>query len=153
MTHLTGQGESAHFWEKPLDELTETEWEALCDGCGKCCLTKLQDEDTGQLYYTRLVCKLIDLKTCRCSQYLQRTRLVPDCLDLKRENLAEIDFLPDTCAYRLRLNDQPLPTWHPLVSGDPNSVFDAGVSIRSFAMIESPEDDPEEHIIEWLADH
>ncbi len=141
------------FWEKPLEQLTEAEWEALCDGCGKCCLTKLQDEDTGQLHYTRLVCKLIDLKTCRCSQYLERTRLVPDCLDLKRENLADIDFLPNTCAYRLRLNNQPLPSWHHLISGDPNSVFDAGVAIRSFAMIESPEDDPEEHIIEWLADN
>jgi uncharacterized cysteine cluster protein YcgN (CxxCxxCC family) len=139
------------FWQdKKLSEMSTEEWESLCDNCGKCCLHKLEDEDTGKIYYTSVVCKLIDLKTCRCTRYLERTRLVPDCLDLKQHDFALYSWLPATCAYRLLSDGQDLPVWHPLVSGTLESVPNAGVSIRSFAMKENGADDLQDHIIEWL---
>ena len=139
------------FWEtKTLAEMTIEEWESLCDGCGKCCLIKLEDEDTGELAFTSVVCDLIDLDTCRCSRYSERCTLVPDCIDLKEHDFAEYKWLPATCAYRLLTDGKPLPNWHPLVSGSTESVKDAGVSISSYAVKESQVDDPEDHIIEWL---
>jgi uncharacterized cysteine cluster protein YcgN (CxxCxxCC family) len=140
-----------NFWKtKKLSEMTLEEWESLCDNCGKCCLHKLEDEDTGDIYFTRVACKLLDLDTCRCTDYAERTRLVPDCLDLKQHDFAEFNWLPATCAYRLLIDGQDLPSWHPLLSGSPDSVLEAGVSIRSFALKESGIDDLEDHIIEWL---
>lgn len=140
-----------NFWEtKKLSEMTTEEWESLCDNCGKCCLHKLEDEDTGDIYFTSVVCNLIDLETCRCTRYAERTKLVPECLDLKQHDFAEYNWLPATCAYRLLSDGEELPAWHPLVSKKPDSVQDAGVSISSYAMKESEIDDLEDHIIEWL---
>lgn len=119
------------FWKrKALADMSRDEWESLCDGCGKCCLHKIEDIDTSILYYTSVVCRLFDDQRCRCTRYAERTMLVPDCLTLTPENLDAIDFLPDTCAYRLLNEGLDLPDWHPLVSGDPTSVHRAGVSVR-----------------------
>jgi len=140
-----------NFWEtKTLAEMTTEEWESLCDNCGKCCLNKLEDEDSGDIYFTSVVCNLIDLDTCRCTRYADRTRLVPECIDLKQHDFAEYNWLPATCAYRLLVDGKELPSWHPLITGDPESVKDAGVSISSYAMKESEVEDLEDHIIEWL---
>jgi uncharacterized cysteine cluster protein YcgN (CxxCxxCC family) len=139
------------FWKtKKLSEMTTEEWESLCDNCGKCCLHKLEDEDTGKIAFTNVACNLINLKTCRCTRYSERTRLVPECLDLKQHDFAEYTWLPSTCAYRLLSDGKELPAWHPLLSGSVNSVRRAGVSISSYAVKESQVDDLEDHIIEWL---
>ena len=139
------------FWKtKTFTEMTHDEWESLCDSCGKCCLHKLEDEDTGQIYYTNVACRLLNLNTCRCGNYSERTRLVPECLDLRQYNVSEFSWLPSTCAYRLVAEGQGLPSWHPLVSGKSSSVVDAGVSIRSFAVAETQAQDLEDHVIEWL---
>ena len=129
------------FWEKPLSDLTRAEWEQLCDGCGRCCLVKLEDEDTGAIYHTSVACKLLDQQSCRCGDYPRRRRYVPDCVRLTLEKLADIPWLPPTCAYLLRFRGKPLPPWHPLISGDPESVSRAGVSARG--RIEAGEDDVE----------
>ncbi|MCK5831512.1 MAG: YcgN family cysteine cluster protein [Methylococcales bacterium] len=140
-----------NFWEtKKLSEMTTKEWESLCDGCGKCCLNKLEDEDSGEIFFTSVVCDLIDLDSCRCSRYLERTTLVPECLDLKQHEFSEYNWLPATCAYRLLTDGQPLPDWHPLISETEKSVKEAGVSICSYAMKESDVNAVEDHIIEWL---
>lgn len=139
------------FWEsKTFAEMTAAEWESLCDNCGKCCLVKLEDEDTGEIAFTSVVCDLIDLDTCRCTRYSERCTLVPECIDLKQHDFAEYNWLPSTCAYRLLTDGEPLPDWYPLNSGTPASVKDAGVSIASYAIKESQVNDPEDHIIEWL---
>jgi uncharacterized protein len=140
-----------NFWQiKTLAEMTGDEWESLCDGCGKCCLHKLEDEESGEVYYTNVACRLLDLKTCRCANYGERTQLVPECLDLKQREVSEFRWLPSTCAYRLISEGDGLPAWHPLVSSKPSSVIEAGVSVRSFAIAESQADDLEDHVIEWL---
>lgn len=140
-----------NFWEiKKLHEMTTEEWESLCDHCGKCCLNKLEDEDTGEIAFTSVVCDLYDLDACRCGRYSERCALVPDCIDLKQHDFAEYTWLPSTCAYRLLIDGEPLPSWHPLVSGDLESVKNAGASIGSYAIKESQVDDLEDHIIEWL---
>lgn len=142
---------TAPFWErKTLTEMTTDEWESLCDGCGKCCLIKLEDEDTGELAFTSVVCDLIDLDSCRCTRYSERCQLVPDCLDLKQHDFSEYRWMPSTCAYRLLMDGKPLADWHPLISGTSESVKEAGVSITSYAIKESQVDDLEDHIIEWL---
>lgn len=139
------------FWEtKSLTEMSAEEWEALCDHCGQCCLHKLEDEDTGELAFTRVCCDLIDLERCTCTRYQERTRLVPDCLDLKQHQFAEYNWLPPTCAYRLLVDGKPLPDWHPLVTGDPDSVRNAGMNITAYAVKESEVDDMEDYIIGWL---
>ena len=139
------------FWqEKTLSEMNEEEWESLCDNCGKCCLHKLEDEDTGKIFYTSVVCDLINLESCRCTRYSERCTLVPDCLDLKQHDFTDYTWLPATCAYKLLAEGKDLPAWHPLVSGSPETVNEAGVSIRSYAMKESEIEHVEEHIIEWL---
>lgn len=130
--------------------MTPKEWESLCDGCAKCCLHKLEDEDTGEVYYTNVACRLLDLNTCRCNNYAERIRLVPECLDLRQHDIAEFNWLPSTCAYRLVSEGEELPDWHPLVSGKSTTVAEAGVSIRSFAVAELPDLDLEDHVIEWL---
>lgn len=119
------------FWKTtPLAAMDRAQWESLCDGCGRCCLHKLEDIDTGKLFFTSVVCHLMDDRSCRCTRYAERNILVPDCLVLSPDNLATINFLPDTCAYRLLNEGRELPAWHPLVSGSADSVHDAGISVR-----------------------
>lgn len=118
------------FWKKPVAELTTKEWEALCDGCGRCCLVKLEDEDTGAIHFTDVACVLLSAGSCRCGDYARRRRKVADCVKLTPENLETIPWLPPTCAYRLRREGKDLPDWHPLVSGDPETVHTAGISAR-----------------------
>lgn len=128
---------SAPFWEtKTLAEMSEEEWESLCDSCGKCCLIGLEDADTGEIYLTDVACKLLDIKLCRCSDYEHRKAKVPDCVKLTPETVGELNWLPKTCAYRLVHEGRPLFAWHPLVSGDPESVHKANVSVRGKAVSE-----------------
>ena len=122
--------QSAPFWIKPLDQLSRSEWERLCDGCGRCCMVKLEDEDTGDIHFTSVACKLFDSGACKCRDYSHRSKRVDDCMRLTPDNVETFAWLPRTCAYRLRAENKPLPDWHPLVSGDPNSVHTAGVSVR-----------------------
>jgi uncharacterized cysteine cluster protein YcgN (CxxCxxCC family) len=130
-------GRQPPFWKtKSLAEMDEAEWESLCDGCGRCCLNKLEDQDTGRFHYTRTACKLLDLKTCRCSDYQHRTARVPDCVSLTPDNVGKLPWLPQTCAYRLLAEGKPLAWWHPLVSGDPNTVREAGISVAGAAYSE-----------------
>lgn len=141
------------FWQrKPLDKLSRDEWESLCDGCGKCCLIKLEDEDSGQIIATDVTCKLLDLGTCQCSQYPQRSKYVPDCVTLTPENIGDLNFMPATCAYRLLAEGKPLEDWHPLVSGDPNSVHTSGNSVLNRAVPETEVEDAEleDHVIDWF---
>ncbi len=141
------------FWDRPLRQLNGAEWEALCDGCGKCCLNKLEDEDTGELAFTRVACRLLDPETCRCGQYENRRTFVPECVFLTPKTIAKVAWwLPATCAYKLRHEGRPLPDWHPLITGDPDSVHDAGQSVRGWTVpeYEVPEEDWEDHIIEDL---
>jgi uncharacterized cysteine cluster protein YcgN (CxxCxxCC family) len=139
------------FWEtKKLAEMTAEEWESLCDNCGKCCLHKLEDEDTGKIAFTSVACRLINLKTCRCTRYNERTKLVAECLDIRKLDVENFNWLPATCAYRLLNQGKKLPAWHPLLTGSPASVKRAGVSISSYAIKESMAMDLEDHIIEWL---
>ena len=129
--------DSAPFWKtKSLTEMTRQEWEQLCDGCGRCCLNKLEDDDTGEFLYTRAACKLLDLKTCRCSDYTNRAKRVSDCVTLTPENVRSLGWLPATCAYRLLDEGKPLAWWHPLVSGRPGTVDEAGISVSHDAYSE-----------------
>jgi hypothetical protein len=142
------------FWELPLDELTPSEWEALCDGCGKCCLNKLEFDDTGEVVFTRVACRLLDAQTCRCLDYENRRQFVPECVRLSPESLDKIAYwMPATCAYRLRHQGKPLPGWHPLLTGDPNSVHAARKSVLGWTVSERdvPEEDWENYIIEDLS--
>ncbi|MGZ8136688.1 MAG: YcgN family cysteine cluster protein [Methylococcaceae bacterium] len=139
------------FWKtKKLNQMTTEEWESLCDNCGKCCLHKLEDEDTGEIALTSLACELLDISTCRCTRYSERTRLVPECLDLKNPDFVQYHWLPSTCAYRLLHENKELPAWHPLLAGNSYSVQQAGIAISSYAITASEADDPEDYIIEWL---
>lgn len=141
-----------HYWErKKPQQMTLAEWEALCDGCGKCCLNKLEDEDTGEVALTRVACRLFDDTTCRCAQYDIRHQFVPECIVLKPSNIEQnLYWMPETCAYKLLWQGKPLNDWHPLISGTAESVHAAGVSMqhRTVAEFEIDEDDWEEHIIE-----
>lgn len=140
-----------NFWKtKTLSAMTTDEWESLCDGCAKCCLHKLEDEDTGDIYFTSIACRLIDLQTCRCTHYAERTQIVPDCLDLRQMETTQYHWLPATCAYRLIHEGKDLLAWHPLITKNSNSVETADISIRSYAQLESEDDDLEDFIIDWL---
>ena len=145
-------GLSPEFWKhKPLKSLTSEEWEALCDGCGKCCLNKLEDEDTGEVALTRIACRLLDDQSCKCGQYPIRHQFIPDCIVLKPSNIDENAYLmPKTCAYRLLWSGQPLFDWHPLISGNPETVHTANISVRGMTLSEFDinEEDWEDHIIE-----
>lgn len=137
------------FWKtKTLLEMSAEEWESLCDGCGRCCLVKLEDEDTGRYYFTDIACHLFDGETCRCSDYENRSSRVPDCVKLDAENVGALGWLPRTCAYRLIAEGKSLAWWHPLVSGTPDTVFAAGISMRDWTISETevPDTELESHI-------
>jgi len=124
----------ASFWqEKRLSQMNHEEWESLCDGCGRCCLHKLEDDNDGRVYYTKVACDLLDIATCRCKDYENRQIKMPDCLQLSVEHAEYFDWLPPTCAYRLLAEGEALPEWHPLITGDPNSVIKAGISVQDIA--------------------
>jgi|SRR5690348_1970742 len=143
----------APFWQrKSLVEMTEAEWESLCDGCGRCCLVKLEEEESGRIYFTDVGCRLLDGESCRCRDYERRTDKVHDCVRLQPENVGKLSWLPATCAYRLLSEGRDLYWWHPLLSGDPDSVHAAGVSVRGRigASEETVEEDElEERIVSW----
>ena len=140
------------FWRgKTLEEMSREEWEALCDGCARCCLIKLEDEETGEILYTDIACRLLDHGTCRCTRYARRTALVPDCVDLTPERARGLGWLPSTCAYRLLAEGKDLHWWHPLVSGDADTVRMAGISAHGRIVPESRGVDPEDRIVDWPA--
>ena len=139
------------FWKtKTLEAMTPAEWESLCDGCGKCCMAKLEDEDTGEIYWTTVGCRLLDAGLCRCSDYEHRFEKVTDCVRLTPQNVRTLDWLPSTCAYRLRGEGKPLPDWHYLVSGDRESVHQAGMSVRGWTISEDQSGDLEHHLVDRL---
>ena len=126
------------YWKrKSLAEMNPDEWEGLCDGCALCCMQKIEDEDSGEVFYTDIACRLLDVSTCRCSDYANRARRVAECLVLSLDEPEAFAWLPDSCAYRRLANSQELPAWHPLLTGDPNSVHAAGISVRGKAVSEN----------------
>lgn len=140
------------FWdEKTLDEMTPEEWEALCDGCGRCCLIKLEDEDTGDIMTSDVHCRLLDAHTCQCSDYPDRKAKVPDCIKLSLQNVTKIKWIPATCAYRRLAEGKGLAWWHPLVSGDPETVVTVGVSVRGRTVAEQDVEpnDWVNHAVDW----
>jgi uncharacterized cysteine cluster protein YcgN (CxxCxxCC family) len=142
------------FWKTiPLEEMTPAQWESLCDGCGKCCLSKLEDEDTGEIHFTSVGCRLFDAGTCRCSDYANRLAKVHDCIRLSPDNVRTIPWLPSTCAYRLVASGQDLAWWHPLVSGNAETVHEAGISMRGrVTALETDLADPEDYFDHMLED-
>ncbi len=139
------------FWQTiPLAEMSREQWESLCDGCAKCCMQKLEDTDTREIIYTNVVCRLLDLDTCLCMDYFNRSRCVPTCVTLGMDDLKDPYWLPSTCTYRLLAESKPLPDWHPLVRGDPNSTFIAGESVHGKVVPETEVDDLELHMINWV---
>ena len=140
------------FWEtKRLDEMTAREWESLCDGCAKCCLVKLEDEDSGEIAYTRLHCRLLDVGTCQCSDYENRKAFVPDCVILTPQKVSELRWMPKSCAYRRVHEGRGLPDWHHLVSGDRGRIHEEGHSMRGKTVSEDTvfEEDQIDWIIDW----
>lgn len=140
------------FWEvKTLNAMTTQEWESLCDRCGRCCLHKLEDPDTDEIAFTRVACRLLDLHQCHCTNYLKRQHEVPSCINLKQD-FSDYHFLPKSCAYRRLDEGRKLAAWHPLLSGDPESVHQAGISVRSKVFSEEEIDDADLswHIVNWI---
>ena len=149
MGALKPSRDSGKFWEDlPLDQLDRAQWEALCDGCGKCCVHKLEDDETGELHPTNVACKLLDRRSGQCSDYRHRHAFVPECVRLTPRLVRDIEWLPATCAYRLRGDGKPLPDWHYLVSGDRDAVHRAGESVRGWTVSETDVVDFENHLIE-----
>lgn len=144
---------SSNFWEeKSLSEMTQHEWESLCDGCGRCCLNKLEDEGTGEIYFTNVACKLLDLEKCRCSDYENRKHSMPDCMILSFDNNEALEVMPSTCAYSLLNQGKTLPEWHPLITGNKESVIEANISVSGKVVSEDNihyEQLPE-HLINWI---
>ncbi|HEY5644463.1 MAG TPA: YcgN family cysteine cluster protein [Pseudomonadales bacterium] len=151
-TESQREGRVAFWEEKSLAEMTASEWESLCDGCARCCMVKLENEEDGTVHYTSLVCHLLDTQTCRCTRYPRRHELVPDCIEFTPETAASLAWLPASCAYRRLAEGLPLLWWHPLVSGRRDSVHEAGISVRDrvipVQMIH--EDELQEHIVDWI---
>ncbi|MGH7067702.1 MAG: YcgN family cysteine cluster protein [Acetobacteraceae bacterium] len=142
--------DSLPFWKrKTLAEMSAAEWESLCDGCGRCCLHKLRDDATGALSFTNVACRLLDPETCRCTDYAHRRRRVPDCVRLTPETLAEIDWLPPSCAYRRLAEGLDLPAWHPLITGEQEGVQRAGASVSGRVVPETEAGALEEYVVAW----
>jgi uncharacterized cysteine cluster protein YcgN (CxxCxxCC family) len=143
---------AAPFWKtKTLAEMTHDEWESLCDGCGKCCLEKLEDQCSGEISYTNVACRLLDVGSCRCTRYAERQRFVHNCEQLNPQNIRRFTWLPSSCAYRLLAEGKNLPWWHHLLSGDPELVHQVGASIRGRAVPERRAGLLEHHIVTWPA--
>lgn len=141
---------TAPFWkEKSFEEMSTQEWESLCDGCGKCCLHKLEDEETSEVYYTDVACRFLDHQTCRCQKYTQRRRYVPNCAVLTPQNVTAIEWMPESCAYRLLAEGKDLPFWHPLVTGEPMSTIVHGCSVAGRVVCEREAGDFEDHLVSW----
>lgn len=140
------------FWELPLEALSRDEWESLCDGCGQCCLHKLQDEDTGAIAYTNVACKLLDTQTAQCSDYRFRKIKVPDCMRLTLRIVHEVEWLPPTCAYRLRADGDLLPDWHPLLTGNQDAMLAVGASVAGHVISEVHAGPLENHVVDWGLD-
>lgn len=142
------------YWERvPLDKMTQRQWEDLCDGCGRCCLRKLEFEDTSEIVYTNVACSCLEIASCRCRSYHDRGEKKPECLVLSPETLYQsLHLLPQTCAYRLVARGEDLPWWHPLICGDPDMVHKASISVREKVISEDyvHDDELEDHIIEWV---
>ncbi len=139
---------SIPFWQsKTLEQMTEQEWESLCDGCGKCCLHKLMDEDSDEVYYTNVACSLLDDQTCSCKDYANRFESDEECLKLTRDKIDEFNWLPDTCAYRLLSEGEQLPEWHPLITGSKHAMHEAQQSVRNKVVYEIDVIDWEDHIL------
>jgi uncharacterized cysteine cluster protein YcgN (CxxCxxCC family) len=140
------------YWKTiPLNAMSREQWESLCDGCAKCCMQKLEDMDTREIYFTNVVCDLLDLETCRCTDYANRSVRVPSCVTLSVDDLKDPYWLPSTCAYRLLAEGAGLPDWHPLVTGNPDSTYEAGHSVKGRVVPESEADDLEMHLIDWVS--
>jgi len=138
------------FWDLPLDKLNRDEWEALCDGCGRCCLHKLEDEDTGEVVETNVACKLLNTASARCSDYPHRKAFVPDCLRLTPRLVRQVPWLPKSCAYRRRAEDKPIPVWHPLLhAGDPTPMLEAGACVAGRCISENVAGPLEHHLADW----
>lgn len=138
------------FWHtKTLAKMNTQEWESLCDGCARCCLEKLEDSDTGVVSYTEVACGLLDIKKCKCSNYDERQKFMPDCEKLTPANIMFLKWMPSTCAYKLLAEGKDLPDWHPLITGDPESVHKAGISVRKRAVAATEAGDLEDHIVSW----
>jgi len=137
------------FWELPIDQLDRTEWEALCDGCGRCCLHKIEDDDTGEIEDTNVACKLLDPQTAQCRDYRNRRAFVPDCMRLTLKIVDQVNWLPPSCAYRLRADNRPLKDWHYLISGDREAVKHAGVSVAGRVVSETEAGPLDHHIVDW----
>ena len=149
---MDGEAPKKPFWKtKTLSEMSPSEWESLCDGCGRCCLLKLQDEETERVYYTDVSCRLLDAGTCRCKDYENRKAHVPDCVRLTPTEVQDLGWLPLTCGYRLIRDGKDLAWWHPLVSGDPESVKLVGVSVRGRTVPEQSvkPGEWEDHVADW----
>lgn len=129
--------------------MSPTQWESLCDGCGRCCLEKLEDFFTSKISYTDVACGLLDMGTCRCAHYEERHRFMPDCVPLTPKNIAELRWMPSTCAYRILSEGKDLPDWHPLISGDLQTVFQAGISVKGRCTPANEAGDLEDHIVDW----
>ncbi|MBK5968842.1 MULTISPECIES: YcgN family cysteine cluster protein [Thiorhodovibrio] len=139
------------FWEAiPLKAMARAQWESLCDGCAKCCLNKFEDEDTGEIHYSNVACFLLDHQSGRCQDYPNRSTRVPDCVTLTLETLESPGWLPQSCAYRRLAEGQPLPSWHPLITGDADSVINSGNSVLGRIVCETQSDDPLLHLIDWV---
>ncbi|ABC62125.1 YcgN family cysteine cluster protein [Erythrobacter litoralis] len=137
------------FWELPLADLSEPEWEALCDGCGRCCLHKIEDADSGEIEDTNVACKLLDTETARCTDYRNRKTFVPDCLRLTLKIVEDVAWLPESCAYRRRADGRGLPLWHYLLSGDPEAVHRKGAGVAGRVVSENRAGPLEHHIVDW----
>ena len=142
--------ENQPFWKtKSLTEMSAKEWDLICDGCGKCCLEKLEDEISGEISYTSVACSLLDLETCKCARYEQRHQYMSDCIQLDPKNVSELKWMPSTCAYRLLAEGKDLPQWHPLISKDKNSAIAAGITIKGRAVTAKDAKDLEKYIVKW----